>query len=85
MNFIGWLEGPKTRMELKYCERCGGLWLRPQGDEGVDCCRCRARTADLLRPGKVRGTEPQIRQEEDLQSQGQIDYLQAVAEMEVRA
>ena len=26
--------------ELKYCERCGGLWLRPQGGDAVYCERC---------------------------------------------
>jgi hypothetical protein len=28
------------KLELKYCERCGGLWLRPQGGEEVYCARC---------------------------------------------
>lgn len=29
-----------VRMELKYCERCGGLWLRARGDAGVYCKVC---------------------------------------------
>jgi hypothetical protein len=28
------------KLELKYCERCGGLWLRPQGDDAVYCAAC---------------------------------------------
>lgn len=28
------------KLELKYCERCGGLWLRPQGGQAVYCARC---------------------------------------------
>ena len=28
------------RLELKYCERCGGLWLRPQLAETVYCASC---------------------------------------------
>jgi hypothetical protein len=33
--------------ELKYCERCGGLWLRPQGGEAVYCGRCAEAIRDL--------------------------------------
>jgi hypothetical protein len=28
------------QLELKYCERCGGLWLRPHANEGVYCRAC---------------------------------------------
>lgn len=28
------------RLELKYCERCGGLWLRPAASPDVYCPRC---------------------------------------------
>ena len=28
------------QLELKYCERCGGLWLRPRGSELVFCGSC---------------------------------------------
>jgi len=27
-------------LELKYCERCGGLWLRRKGDDRVHCEAC---------------------------------------------
>jgi len=27
-------------LELKYCERCGGLWLRPAASPDVNCPRC---------------------------------------------
>ena len=27
-------------LELKYCERCGGLWLRRKGDAQVHCEAC---------------------------------------------
>jgi len=27
-------------LELKYCERCGGLWLRARGTEQVYCPAC---------------------------------------------
>jgi hypothetical protein len=29
-----------VRLELKYCERCGGLWLRQRGTGGVYCGAC---------------------------------------------
>lgn len=35
------------RMELKYCEHCGSLWLRPSGAETVYCESCRPRVAEL--------------------------------------
>ncbi len=35
------------KLELKYCERCGGLWLRPQGGEAVYCARCQETIAEL--------------------------------------
>jgi coenzyme F420-reducing hydrogenase gamma subunit len=33
----------KLSLELKYCERCGGLWLRPVGGQQTYCTGC-ART-----------------------------------------
>ena len=30
----------KTRIELKYCECCGGLWLRRAGAQEVCCPAC---------------------------------------------
>ena len=34
-------------LELKYCERCGGLWLRPRGEEGVYCPPCLPKMAEF--------------------------------------
>ena len=36
-----------VRMELKYCERCGGLWLRECGTGDVYCERCLGSISDL--------------------------------------
>jgi hypothetical protein len=41
MNFIGDMEVRNLQVELKYCERCGGLWLRIQGSSGIYCASCR--------------------------------------------
>ena len=30
----------ESQFELKYCERCGGLWLRPMGGGQIYCVRC---------------------------------------------
>jgi len=38
-----------VRMELKYCEHCGGLWVR-EGGAGVYCERCAPKVADLPTP-----------------------------------
>lgn len=29
-----------VQLELKYCEYCGGLWLRRKGDSEVYCSGC---------------------------------------------
>lgn len=36
-----------VQLELKYCERCGGLWLRPAGSGLIFCSPC-ARAMDGL-------------------------------------
>jgi hypothetical protein len=40
-------ENDTVRMELKYCEHCGSLWLRPSGTEGVYCESCQRKVAEL--------------------------------------
>jgi hypothetical protein len=94
MNFIGRMEGPEIQVELKYCERCGGLWLRPQGANGVYCAGCRVRLAALPNSGDVPPHEVRWRKgrtrgkdgrREQLHSPGRVEYLQGVAVMEVRA
>lgn len=51
-------------LELKYCERCGGLWLRPAGSDDVYCAPCESSMADLPGAGtgrrKVVGASLQI-------------------------
>jgi Zn-finger nucleic acid-binding protein len=38
---------PVVELELKYCERCGGLWLREHGSEEVYCAACVPKMAEL--------------------------------------
>ena len=37
----------ESSLELKYCERCGGLWLRPVGGEQIYCTICSRAIAEL--------------------------------------
>jgi hypothetical protein len=37
----------ELQFELKYCERCGGLWLRPVGGAQVYCAGCWREMAQL--------------------------------------
>ena len=86
MNFISRIGSPIIQLELKYCERCGGLWLRPQGVGEVYCGRCRVHLAQMSRPFWGRPGKPRLPrpQREDLQGQVEIEYLQAVTGLEAR-
>jgi len=44
------LEEGIIQLELKYCERCGGLWLRPRGSDLVFCAACAISMAGLPAP-----------------------------------
>jgi Zn-finger nucleic acid-binding protein len=48
----------QVQLELKYCERCGGLWLRRAASGEVYCSRCTPEMAELpaaiCRPAKKR-------------------------------
>jgi hypothetical protein len=96
MDFIGRMEGSEIQLELKYCERCGGLWLRPQGADGVYCASCRVCLAAMpnlgeASPRKARSRRKARAQGKDVQREnlgspgGRIESLQGVAAMEVRA
>lgn len=43
----------EKRVELKYCEHCGGLWVR-EGGAGVYCEKCQPKIADLPIPKRRR-------------------------------
>jgi ribosomal protein L37AE/L43A len=51
-------DGTEMRVELKYCEYCGGLWVRERGAGVVFCEKCQSKVDDLpmqkKRPGRVR-------------------------------
>jgi len=47
-------ERDEVGVELKYCEHCGGLWVRERG-AGVYCNSCQNKVADLPAAKKQRG------------------------------
>ena len=51
------LETGYVELELKYCERCGALWLRIKGSDVVFCGPC-AKTMAVLAPKLVRPQRP---------------------------
>lgn len=46
-------------LELKYCEYCGGLWLRRKGDTRVYCASCTPYVEHFANLGK-RKTKPRL-------------------------
>jgi Zn-finger nucleic acid-binding protein len=95
MNFMDRMEGEEIQVELKYCERCGGLWLRPRGADGVYCTSCRMRLAAMPDPEEVPPREARRHRTarvqgtgvatEAVQNRGRIEYLEGVAAMEAWA
>jgi hypothetical protein len=53
VNFTGRTDGSEVQLELKYCERCGSLGLRPQGGQELYCKGCRIYLAALPNSGEV--------------------------------
>jgi len=95
MNFTGRMEGSEVHVELKYCERCGGLWLRPEGTDGVYCASCGACLEALPNPGEApprkarshrkAGAQPPAVRREEPRNPASIEHLEGVAEMAVWA
>jgi uncharacterized Zn finger protein (UPF0148 family) len=48
------LEDVLVPMELKYCERCGGLWFRAKDAGEVYCPGCVPLMAEMPRPKRKR-------------------------------
>jgi len=46
-----------VRLELKYCEFCGGLWLRERGCQEVHCENCRVQLRALPFP-EIKAAKP---------------------------
>jgi len=83
MHFMNTLETGEVPMELKYCERCGGLWLRRQGEDVVYCRGC---LEHLTAYGRGERPTPERRRSRgrDLHGQDPIRVPAGVAGIEVR-
>jgi len=53
MNLMSRMSDQGIQLDLKYCERCGGLWLRPQGTNGVYCASCSEHLAAMPTRGEA--------------------------------
>ena len=54
------IEDPEViQLELKYCERCGALWLRLKGAQEICCAPCDLEMLDLPSPRRVT-TRPRL-------------------------
>jgi hypothetical protein len=42
-----------VQLELKYCERCGALWLRLRGTQEIYCAPCDLEMLDLPSPRRL--------------------------------
>jgi len=60
-------EGVFEGMELKYCERCGGLWLRRRGSEGAFCSTCEPKMEGLPEGGRKTGPSSRLAKVFDLE------------------
>jgi len=84
MYFMNTLETGEVPVELKYCERCGGLWLRPQGEDVVYCRGCQEHMAAWPR-GCGAGTPARRRsREQDLHGHDPMECLAGATGIEVR-
>lgn len=73
----------EVRVELKYCEHCGGLWIRERGAGVVFCERCKGRIDELpmqrKRPGRARLPQgPRSLAEEYRQWEEEVPDMDAV-------
>ena len=64
------------RLELKYCERCGGLWMRTWGTEDVYCPACAAEILDL--PAARRRRKPHLIVSDRVEIKSQCEELSAI-------
>ena len=98
MNFASSAKGDGIELDLKYCERCGGLWLRPQGTDGVYCAVCRAHIAAMPNRGEAPRRKARRRRagkpvadvatdipEEELEGCFRSGYIKSASVMEVSA
>ena len=90
MNFMDGMEVGDKLVELKYCERCGGIFLRKPGEQKVFCMLCSLHVARQFAVEVTRersflsSKRKKTMRREARVNTGEIRCLQGVACMEVR-
>jgi hypothetical protein len=90
MNFMDGMEVGDELVELKYCERCGGIFLRRPGEQKVFCMLCSVHVARQFAVEEMRcrlaiaTIRPRKPRRGTRLSAGEIKCLQGVACLEVR-
>jgi hypothetical protein len=65
------------QLELKYCERCGGLWLRLQGGGEIYCANCAYEEAE--HPVSIfRNRRPHLLKSDRVDGRAQLIELTAI-------
>jgi hypothetical protein len=65
-----------VRLELKYCERCGGLWMRTSGTQDAYCPPCTLQMSDL--PAVRRKKRPHLPASDRVAIKGQREEWSVV-------
>ena len=69
----------EVRMELKYCEHCGGLWVRERGAGVVYCDKCQGQLEEMpMRKGKPKRVRLPVGREYEVKFQEELPDLDAV-------
>jgi hypothetical protein len=64
-------EDPEViQLELKYCERCGALWLRLRGTQEIYCAPCELEMLDLPAP-RLAPSKPRVPGNHKIESNAQ--------------
>jgi hypothetical protein len=66
-----------TRLELKYCERCGALWLRQRGTGRVYCAGCTSETSTSPLYGRRLG-QPRLPRNAQIEIESQDGALRFI-------
>jgi len=78
MDFLGMIKNEGIQLDLKYCERCGGLWLRPYGTDGVYCAACSAYFAERPKVMDMPARKPRRRRERKATEEREMGSLSIV-------
>jgi hypothetical protein len=71
-------EDPEViQLELKYCERCGALWLRISGAQEIYCAPCDLEVLDLPAPRKI-ATKPRLPGNHKIEAEARREDLSAI-------